>query len=48
MGWFAAVRLKTGMDWNGPNNRNGPGITGTDLFFPLFLFFFYFITFNIL
>ena len=30
------MRLKTGMDRNGPNNRNGPGITGTDLSFTYF------------
>ena len=23
-------------NWNGPNNRNGPGITGTDLSFTYF------------
>ena len=33
------VRLKTGMDRNGPNNRNGPGITGTDLSFTYFFSF---------
>ena len=27
----SGVRLLTGTDRNGPNNRNGPGITGTDL-----------------
>ena len=31
-----SVRLKTGMDRKGPNNRNGPGITGTDLSFTYF------------
>ena len=31
-----SVRLKTGMDRNGPNNRNGPGITGTGLSFTYF------------
>ena len=33
---MGSVRLKTGMDRNGPNNRNGPGITGTDLSFTYF------------
>ena len=33
------VRLKTGMDRNGLNNRNGPGITGTDLSFTYFFSF---------
>ena len=36
---LGAVRLKTGMDRNGPNNRNGPGITGTDLSFTYFFSF---------
>ena len=33
---ISRVRLLTGMDRNGPNNRNGPGITGTDLTLSLF------------